>query len=537
MNPKKKPKTSPWVRKTLWALIIITAAAVGVLAGMSAHLGPGDVPAYNEEAGTESPVPGSPAIDEDLLRMADSDRIFPGISINGTDVSGLTEAEAVQRIAPELEKTVAGKSVSFTGDGRSYVFGFVELGFGWDVGAAAREAFEYGRKGSLDERYKLLAELRDGKKTDFGVKETHGANGSEPGDMMRAAFDSFAPDFVVEPVIQSIARENGEFRIIPGRAGVSLDLAKMTASVIKTFESGKSGTVAIELISYNPPENTIDMSKATDLLGTFNTSFAGSSAGRRQNITTAASKLDGTLIMPGEIFSTNDCFGDMTYENGYAIGQAIVNGELVDDIGGGVCQVSSTLYVALLYAELEIVQRQNHSQRVSYMDWAYDATLYSPHIDLKFKNDTDYPVIVESFIQDGNKVIVNIYGNEKHSPGRRLVFENAMDSSVPPPAEEVIEDPLLPLGEREVVTAAKTGYKYFLYKLVYENDVFIEKVLVNTSNYRALRGVVRVGTGEALAEPPVQPVEPPFETTPPNPEITDPGPELPFVALPEEDEN
>jgi hypothetical protein len=235
---------------------------------------------------------------------------------------------------------------------------------------------------------------------------------------------------------------------------------------------------------------------ATSLLGSYTTNFAAGTNGRNTNLDNATSKINDTVLMPGEVFSTNEAFGEMSFDNGYAMGGTIVAGKMEDGMGGGVCQVSSTLYHALLYAELEIVERQNHSLKVGYMDWGFDATLAGDYIDLKFKNDTEYPVTIEAYTTS-NQVIVNIYGHEIHDPSRNLVFENALINTVPPAAEVITEDPTLPLGERVEDMKPRTGYVYNVYKLVYENGEFLEKVQVNTSSYRATRGEFRVGTGPA----------------------------------------
>jgi len=251
-------------------------------------------------------------------------------------------------------------------------------------------------------------------------------------------------------------------------------------------------------------------------LGTYTTYFSPGENGRNINIRNAASKIDGFVLMPGEIFSTNAEFGVMTYENGYRMAPVIVGGVLQDGMGGGVCQVSSTLYVALLYAELRITERLNHSMPVAYIRNGLDATLAGDWIDLKFQNNTNYPVFIEAIVTS-NSHTVNVFGFESRSETRRLEFRIILVETIPPPEENIIEDPDMPYGERRVTITALTGRRYRVYKDVFEDGEFVETVHINNSNYRARAATVRVGTGGAGAPPagttPPSQTEPP--TTPP----------------------
>jgi len=192
----------------------------------------------------------------------------------------------------------------------------------------------------------------------------------------------------------------------------------------------------------------------------------------------------------------------MTYENGYRMAPVILDGKLEDGMGGGVCQVSSTLYNALLYSELEIVERRNHSLKVGYAEYGFDATLVEGVIDLQFKNDTKYPVFIESYLED-RKIVVNIYGHEVHPPGRSLKFFNELAEVVPPAEELIIEDENMPEGEAVIITAARNGYRYNVYKIIYEDEKEIGRELVNRSYYRPTRGEKRIGTMPAVYEPEV----------------------------------
>ena len=239
--------------------------------------------------------------------------------------------------------------------------------------------------------------------------------------------------------------------------------------------------------------------KATSLIGTYYTTFSGNDYGRNENLRVGCANINGTELAPGEIFSMNEGLGPQTYENGYRDAAVIVDGKIEDGLAGGVCQITSTLYNAVILAELKIVERSNHSLAVSYVPLGQDAAVAGDYKDLKFQNDTDYPVYIEAYIS-GNKLITNVYGYEIHSPSREVKFENIVDSVIQKPAEKVTEDPEKPKGYREVTYYGKQGKKVSTYKIVYENGQQISREYFSSSTYRATPDEVTIGTKEEETE-------------------------------------
>ena len=208
---------------------------------------------------------------------------------------------------------------------------------------------------------------------------------------------------------------------------------------------------------------------------------------------THTQKINNCVVYPSEIFSTNDALKPFTFKNGYKNAPVIVGGEIVDDLGGGICQVSTALYNAVLFSELTVTQRQNHSLKVGYVDYGYDATLAGDYIDFKFKNSTKSPILIESII-NSNSLTIKIYGAESRSSSRKIKFENALVETIQPPAETIIYTDELKEGEKQIVKQSKKGYRYKLYKIVYENGKQVDKILVNSSYYKSVRGITKVGT-------------------------------------------
>ncbi len=435
-----------------------------------------------------------------MKSVVETDVIYPGISINNVDVGGLTAEEALAKLDETFSPDLQQKHISVDGDGQHLDLTFKQIDAKYDFAPAVNEAWEYARNGSLKHRYDQIEALKATPKAiTYEPVYTYNA------DLVQKTITDFASKLGTPPVNATLTRSRGKFSITPEQPGTAADIPETLKRVETLIAARTDGEVEVAFVEVLPEVTSKDFDNATSLIGSFTTTYTGTLDNPRNiNIQTAASKINDFVVYPGEVFSTNDVFGAMTYDNGYRPAPVIVSGKLQDDYGGGVCQVSSTLYNALLFAELDIVERQNHSLKVGYTDYGFDATLAGTYIDLKFRNNTEYPVFIESYLT-GNQVVVNIYGYEMHSPTRELVFTNALIGTIAPGVEKVTEDPSLPLGERVVDTKPASGYKYQVYKTVFENGKQIEKVLVNESTYAAKRGEVRVGTGPENLPAPEEP--------------------------------
>lgn len=435
--------------------------------------------------------------------------IYDNIFINNISVGGLKKDEAERLLNGKLSNPFDGVKLTFSYDNNDYNVQFNQIKAGYNIKAAVEEAYSYAREQDEKKNEQKIKGL-DRKKYEITMPIVYDA------DLLLEEINKIGEELNIPAKEPTFKRADGEFSITKEEYGKRINIEQAQKQADSFILEGKSGKINLILEEVAPRYTAAEFSKATDLIGTFSTSFSAGDNGRNTNIKNATSKINDTVLLPGEVFSTNDAFGDMTYDNGYRMASTIVGGKLEDGMGGGVCQVSSTLYNAVLYSELEIVERTNHSLKVGYTDWGFDATLAGNYIDLKFKNNTEYPVVIEGYTTS-NTVVVNIYGYEIHNPGRKLVFENALVKSTPPAAEVVKEDPSLPEGQRVEDIKSRTGYVYAVYKLVYEDGNFIEKVQVNTSSYKATRGEIRVGTGPKAPEPlPTETGEPPSDgVTPP----------------------
>ncbi len=277
--------------------------------------------------------------------------------------------------------------------------------------------------------------------------------------------------------------ENEQFVVTTRNEGKILNEQKAIEEIKTALNNGEK-TISLQLETVTNDEMLENINEYMVEIGGFSTKYTGSSSGRITNLKVAGSSLDGTYVYPGEVFSTNNNFAPYTTEKGYANGSIILNGELVDGLGGGVCQVSSTLYNALLYAELDIIEKYNHSLKVGYIDYGFDAVLASTYKDLKFINDTTKPVYIKTFVGDGI-ISVAIYGEEVHDPNRVVKFSNEHVSSTAPSEPVLIENEEMYIGEEEVKVKPLHGHVYNVYKHIYNGEEYIDTEFVAKNVYKS----------------------------------------------------
>ena len=236
------------------------------------------------------------------------------------------------------------------------------------------------------------------------------------------------------------------------------------------------------------------------MLGTFTTSYKSSNANRSGNIATGCKHINGVTIYPGETFSVGEAVTPFSEANGYYMAGSYLNGQVVDSLGGGICQVSTTLYNAVLLSELQVDERYNHSMIVSYVDPSADAAIaWDSGKDLKFTNNTDYPIYIEG-ITENKTITFTIYGVETRPANRKIRFESVVLEKNVPAEEKIFTDASKPIGY-VATQSAHIGYKAQLWKIVTVDGEQTERTQINSSSYKATprQATVGVATGDPNA--------------------------------------
>jgi vancomycin resistance protein YoaR len=289
--------------------------------------------------------------------------------------------------------------------------------------------------------------------------------------------------------------------IVESVPGQTLDITA-TVSLIETLAAGQERTASLPLRSIRPALATEDGPKLgiAGLLSEGTTSFAGSTASRIQNIVVGTSQFDGLLIAPGETFSFNRYLGEVTAEQGYEESIIIWGNTTRADVGGGLCQVSSTAFRAAFWAGVPVVERLPHSFRVSYYEppKGLDATIYSPSVDLKWVNDTGHHILIQTYVDKaGQTVTFRFYGT---NPGRTVEIDGPYESNPIPSGQAVYrDDPTLPKGETKQIEWAKDGLDVTIYRIIEEDGIEVQRDTF-FSRYRPWQAVYLVGTKETKEE-------------------------------------
>jgi vancomycin resistance protein YoaR len=283
---------------------------------------------------------------------------------------------------------------------------------------------------------------------------------------------------------------------VPGR---TLDVTATVALIQQAARqevAGDQRTVPLPLIELRPALATEDAAVLgiVELVGEGRTSFAGSSASRVQNIVVGASQFDGLLIAPGKEFSFNHYLGEVTAEKGYAESIIIWGNTTRADVGGGLCQVSSTAFRAAFWAGLPVTERWPHAFRVSYYEppLGMDATIYSPQVDLKWVNDTGHHLLIHTYVDTANQTLTfRYYGT---NPGYTVEIDGPYESNPVSHGPAVYrDDPTLPKGQTKQIEWAKDGLDVTVYRIIKQNGVEVQRDTF-FSRYRPWQAVYLVGT-------------------------------------------
>lgn len=273
-----------------------------------------------------------------------------------------------------------------------------------------------------------------------------------------------------------------------------------------------------------------------DLLGEFSTTYNAGATARTTNLKLASNKINNTVVMPGETFSYNKVVGKRTVAAGYKEAPTYAGGKVVNDIGGGICQITSTLYNAVIFANLDIVSRSNHQFVPSYVKAGRDATVVYGAIDFKFKNTRKYPIKIKSSVS-GGVAKIQIYGMKEETE-YDVKIETKITGSIPMQTTYE-DDPTLEQGKEKVVQKGHNGTYSEAYKVVYLNGKVVSRTLLSKDKYNQMSTIIKRGTkGTTTQKPPATTPEQPTEPETPTQPDTPTEPETPTEpTTPEESES
>lgn len=423
-------------------------------------------------------------------------RILKGVYIGPVDVGGMTLEEAKTEIENYVEKlkikTVILSIGSIGNESDSALATMDDFGLTWTNDSVLSEAETLGKSGNLIKRYKAKKDIENEKAIfdlDFDVDI----------EKISRVIEERCRPFEIEMLNATLKKTENGFVSTNEKVGKSIDVetsAKQISNFLEEWnylEENLEFNVVTQINMPTVTKKMCELVKNTPL-ATFTTEYTNSGLSRTANIDVSVEKINGAIVMPGEEFSTLAYMTPFTVGNGYHPAGSYFNGKVVDSLGGGVCQVSTTLYNAVLLAELNITDRRNHGLTVGYVPLAADAAVAeSSSMDFKFVNDTKAPIYVEAYTKN-KTVTFSLYGYDERDSKRTIEYKSEVLERVEPPADVITEDPNLPVGTRMVTQSAHVGYTAVLYKHVYQDGVLVDKIKINQSKYRATPTYVTIGT-------------------------------------------
>lgn len=412
--------------------------------------------------------------------------ITKGVTIEGVDVGGMTQAqaqEALQQKAQEMGQTpvtmmMGDNSISTT---------LGELGYSWTNTDIVSKCLNLATTGNIVQRYK--------EKKDIEQKPKQYAMNFSVDDSKVRSFVQNCTVYNSDPVEGSIQMGSDGIPYVEGGTdGLTLDVDQSVTAVENAISSWTGGDITVDLaVDRTSPNVSADaLSQVKDVLGTATTNYSASTAARAVNVENGCRLISGSLIWPGDEFSVTRAVTPFTAENGYQQAPSYEENRVVDSYGGGICQVSTTLYNAVLKAELDVTARSNHTMIVNYVDPSKDAAIAEGIMDMAFVNNTDAPIYIYGYCYGGN-ITFTIFGHETRPSNRTIDFESKVTSQTDPQGIQMIADTSQNVGYINQVQSPHTGYTAELWKNIYIDGQLTDSVQVNNSTYQAVGIIYDVG--------------------------------------------
>jgi vancomycin resistance protein YoaR len=427
-----------------------------------------------------------------VLISMDDGRSYPGVVVAHTSVGDLHRTDVYSRLR-EIEKSRVLAPVTLEFMDRTWTLYPAQVRARMDVLGAYDQILRVGRGDTLQERLDNLI----GAPT--GLVEISPHLACDDVELIKYV-SWLASRIDRDPRPAEVSwQPDGTMQVTPEAVGYRLDRAATLEAIrnaILTMSPDRR--IKLPVTEIKPELKASDIAKWPELtiIGRFDTKFDPENALRTYNIQRSAHSMDGYVLLPGQEFSFNRVVGPRIPLRGYREADVIVNGRLVPDFGGGVCQVSSTLYNAVLLADLQVTMRYNHSLILNYIKPGTDATVVYDYRDFRFRNNTDGPVVVAAWVYD-DTVDIALFG--KPQPGKSVeIVTDVLEEVKPPIVYE--EDPTLPLGKQVVERWGAPDLLVQTRKVVMQDGQVISDRIISLDRYNHAPLIIRVGTGEMVAE-------------------------------------
>lgn len=406
------------------------------------------------------------------------DAIYPGVNIENKDMGGRTKEEVLKFLSESYEKPLESAIINIKVKNKTYNLNFKDINVKYNTREVVEKAFNYGKDLNLFSQYKLI---KGNSKVNF---------------ILALAFDEQPIKNLIEEIDQSLNKEvkdatikraGGKFHIEEEKIKEEIYKDELYSDITSNINNRVlSFTIDVPVILTTPKITAKELKTINSLISSYSTKFIQNE--RAVNIGIATKASSNRLLMPGDIYSFNELIGGTTKEKGYIEAPVIKKNKLEPGVGGGICQVSSTLHNAVLRAGITPTYRAHHSMPVGYVEKGTDATVFYNVIDYKFQNTLNYPIYVEGYTLN-NQVIFNIYSNSNLKAKTYKIISEIYETI--PRKIKYIKDNNLKQGEELIENNGSDGIKVKVYRITYENGSEINKKLIYNDFYKPVDKVIK----------------------------------------------
>jgi len=424
------------------------------------------------------------------LTSAVDNRVLPeGTRIDGVNLGGVAADEALSIISANTDSNLDAFRIDVMGYSRDLTWTAEDVGLRCDYETLVEQAAYPEPKGSVLDTFEQYASMTAGGEyhSTVTIDETE----------VRRLVEVLASQVTVAPVSATAIFEpvSESFTYTADAPGQELDVEGMVAHILAGFDGENLAPIAVDMEQFlrraEPPVTQAALMANTVLIGECMTAVTNNE-NRNTNIRLMCEAVDGICLLPGEQLSLNDLVGERTEEKGFRYAGAIVDGKIVDDVGGGICQLAGTLYNAVLLSDLEVVERVRHTYPSDYLPIGLDATLNWNNKDLVIANNTEYPIYFGTKLSE-NKVTARIYGRPIPD-GVTIQLRSDVLRETEPGSTQLVMTTSLPEGQRKVRQSALNGYEVQVYKEFWQDDTLLREEKVSRDTYQPRNAIILVGS-------------------------------------------
>lgn len=417
-----------------------------------------------------------------LAEIYAGNTIRKGISIEQCDVSWLSVQEARKLVTEYINEKYPEKGLTLRYKNKQWYVPLKDIGFEFLIDDAVKKAYMAGRDGNVFRKvFYAISISRSNLDLTTEVRYDR--------EKLRQFILKAKQECDVAEKNASIHFVNGTVEFSDETVGIDLNIDTSLKKVENQLVERNFSTVDLDVENKKPHITVNEIKNISTVLGSYTTKFSTADKNRTYNINLACSKINGTILMPGDEFSMNKVLGAVNEETGYKEAPVIIKNQLTKGYGGGVCQVSSTLYNSVLLAGLDVTERTPHSITLTYIAPGRDATISGDMLDFKFINNLDYPICINAGTK-GNTLKISIMGR-KYENADTVKLRTQVISYYEPQEAEVIIDDTLDKGQSVVEVKEKKGVRVAVYRETYRNGKLLFQEKISEDYYKPVRGRIR----------------------------------------------